>query len=60
MINHNFNDGERCAYCAKTWYEACDPETAMPNECKIGPKGVDELEREAIVIMKVIKLLKGL
>ena len=60
MINHNFNESDQCLYCAKTWYQACDPETAMPTECKIGPKGIDEIEREAIIIMKVIKLIKDL
>jgi len=60
MIIHNFDKGDHCLYCAKTWYEAQDPETAMPTECKIGPKGIDEIEREAIIIMKVIKLIKDL
>ena len=58
MINHNFDQGEHCVYCGKTWIDACHPETMMPNECKIGPDGVAEIEREAILISKVIKLIR--
>ena len=60
MINHNFNQGERCIYCGQDMHEALDPKTMMPTECKIGPDGVAEIEREALIIMKVIKLCREL
>jgi len=60
FINHNFNQGDRCIYCGQDMLEALDPKTMMPNECNIGPDGVSEIEREALIIMKVIKLCREL
>jgi len=60
FINHNFNQGDRCIYCGQDGYEAMEPKTMMPTECKIGPDGVAEIEKEALIIMKVIKLCREL
>jgi len=60
MINHNFNQGDRCIYCGQDMQQALDPKTMMPTQCLIGPDGVSEIEREALIIMKVIKLCREL
>jgi len=60
MINHNFNQGEHCIYCEQDMDQALDPKTMMPTECKIGPVDGAEIEREAIIIMKVIRLAREL
>jgi len=60
MINHNFNQGDHCIYCGQDMHQALDPKTMMPTECKIGADGVAEIEREAILISRIIKLCREL
>jgi len=59
-MKHDFNQGDHCLYCGESWINTRDPETAMPQPCKIGPDGLEEIERQAIIIAKVIKLIKKL
>jgi len=58
MDRHNFNETENCIYCKKTYMEIIDKDGFMRENC-IGKQGLQEIEKEAILISKVISLLRN-
>jgi len=57
-MRHDFNETEKCIYCKKTYTEIVDRDGYMMENC-IGKEGVEEIEKEALLISKVIRLLRG-
>ena len=57
-MKHNFNETKNCIYCKKTFREIVDLDGYMMENC-IGKEGLKEIEKEALLISKVIKLLRG-
>jgi len=59
MHKHNFNDTEKCIYCKKTFSELVDGATGYLRKDCMGKQGAEEIEKEALIIYKVIKLLRN-
>jgi len=57
-MRHNFNETENCIYCKKTWIQVIDVMGMAREDC-IGVEGVAEIEKDALLIAKVIRLLRG-
>ena len=58
-MRHDFNETEKCKYCKKTFSALVDGATGYLRKDCIGKQGADEIEKEALLIYKVIKLLRG-
>lgn len=56
---HNFKETENCIYCKKTWFDAVDGTTGYLRKDCIGKEGAEEVEKEALIIAKVIRLLRN-
>lgn len=57
-MRHDFNETEKCIYCKKTYTEIVGRDGYMMENC-IGKEGLKEIEKEALLISKVIRLLRG-
>jgi len=55
--NHNFKNGDTCEYCQKTHFNLID-EKGMLGECLIGKDKNDQLDEEAILLTKAIRILR--
>jgi len=56
-MRHNFNETENCIYCKKTHMQVIDAMGMVREDC-IGIEGVAEIEKDALLIAKVIRLLR--
>ena len=57
-MKHNFNETENCIYCNKTYMQIVDMGGYVPNDC-IGTEGIKQIEKDALLIAKVIRLLRN-
>ena len=55
---HNFNETENCIYCKRTHMEIVGMDGYMTANC-IGKEGLKEIEKDALLIAKVIRLLRN-
>jgi hypothetical protein len=55
---HDFNETENCIYCKKTYIEIVGSDGYMKANC-IGKEGLKQIEEDALLIAKVIRLLRG-
>ena len=63
--NHNFNNATaeqshfaRCAYCEQTLIDCSDKNTGMLGECPVGKHRNEQLNEEAILLAKAIRILR--
>jgi len=58
MDRHNFNQTDNCIYCKKSHFDVVDERGFVREDC-IGKQGLQEIEKEALLISKVISLLRN-